>query len=90
MTRKQKIELCRLYNNSDIAALEYMKPFCNSNQKSLVDKLIAINTETDAGWGDTLCPGSLQDEYYEGKWQLLNSFGITSINGDASFEGVIY
>lgn len=90
MTREQKIKLCRLYNNSDIAALEYMKQFCDNEQRNLVDKLIAINTETDAGWGDTLCPGDLQDEYYEGKWKLLNSFGIQNINSEAGFEGIIY
>ena len=90
MTREQRIELCRIYNNSDADAFLYMKPFCNSEQLELLEKLIALNAETDLGWGEELSTTEEENEYYNGKWKLLNCFGIENRDGDGYFEGEFY
>ena len=92
MTREQKIELCEIYNNSDIECFNYMRQFCNKEQAELLDRLVKLNMETTIGWGDE--PGTPEEfeEYYNGKWELLSSFGveIENIMGDAHFEGEFY
>ena len=90
MTEEQKIELCKIYNNSDIDSLYYMMPFCDQEQKELLNRLIELNTMTTIGWGEKSCTEEEQDEYYDGKWELLNSFGIENVGGDAYFEGEFY
>ena len=52
MTREQKIELCRIYNNSDIDCFNYMQQFCNREQMELLDRLVTLDMETDIGWGN--------------------------------------
>lgn len=90
MTREQKIKLCKIYNNSDIDSLYYMMPFCDQEQKELLNRLIELNTQTTIGWGEKSCTEEEQDEYYDGKWELLGSFGIENVGGDAYFEGEFY
>lgn len=90
MTKEQKIELCKIYNNSDINSFKYMMQFCDEGQKELLKRLIELNTQTSIGWGDKSCTGEELDEYYDGKWKLLNSFGIENVGGDAYFEGKFY
>ena len=90
MTREQKIELCKIYNNSDIGSFHYMMPFCDQEQKELLNRLIELNTMTTIGWGEKSCTEEEQDAYYDGKWELLSSFGIENVGGDAYFEGEFY
>ena len=90
MTREQKIELCRIYNNSDIECFNYMLQFCNDEQKELLERLVTLNMETDIGWGNEPSTSEEVEEYYNGKWKLLNDFGIENVNGDAYFEGNYY
>ena len=90
MTREQKIELCRIYNNSDIDCFNYMQQFCNKEQMELLDRLVTLDMETDIGWGNEPSTSEEVDEYYNGKWKLLNDFGIENVNGDAYFEGNYY
>lgn len=90
MTREQKIELCTIYNNSDIECFEYLKQFCNKEQLELLERLVTLNMETDIGWGREPSTSEEVDEYYEGKWKLLNVFGIENRMGDAYFEGKFY
>jgi hypothetical protein len=95
MTTEQRIELCKIYNNSDIEALDYMRKFIDESQKELLDRVYHLNgiihewiTEGD----DDFEPYdvSMEDEYYEGKWKLLNSFWIENRDGDAFCDGVFY
>lgn len=90
MTVEEQIKLCTIYNNSDIDALEYMKPFCNTEQKRLLQRLINLNLQTKIGWGNSNYTMDEYDEYYNGKWKLLNDFGLENIGGDAYFEGKFY
>ena len=90
MTREQKIELCRSYNNSDIDCFNYMQQFCNKEQMELLDRLVTLDMETDIGWGNEPSTSEEVEEYYNGKWKLLNDFGIENVNGDAYFEGNYY
>ena len=90
MTKEQKIELCKIYNNSDINAFEYMRQFCDEEQKELLKRLTELNTQTMIGWGDKSYTTEEMDEYYDGKWELLTSFGIENVEGDAYFEGEFY
>ncbi len=39
MTKEQKIELCKIYNNSDINSFKYMMQFCDEGQKELLKGL---------------------------------------------------
>ena len=90
MTREQQIELCRIYNNSDIECFEYLHQFCNEEQLELLDRLTTLNMETDIGWGRESSTSEEVDEYYEGKWKLLSAFGLENRMGDAYFEGKFY
>lgn len=90
MTNEQRIELCRIYNNSDIEAFEYMQPFCNKEQLELLDRVVTLNMETTIGWGREDYTTEELDEYYEKKWKLLNDFCIENRNGDAYCDGVMY
>lgn len=90
MTREQSIELCKIYNCSDIKALLYMQDFVTEEQKPLLNRLIYLNQETKIADGDKDYTPEEADEYFNGKWQLLKSFGLTENNGDAEFEGVLY
>lgn len=90
MTREQKIELCTKYNNSDIECFEYMLQFCNDEQKELLERLVTLNMETTIGYGKKDYTNKEAEEYYNGKWKLLNAFGLENIGGDAYFEGKFY
>ena len=90
MTREQKIQLCKIYNNSDIDCVNYMQQFCNKEQMELLDRLVTLDMETDIGWGNEPSTSEEVEEYYNGKWKLLNDFGIENVNGDAYFEGNYY
>lgn len=90
MTREQKIELCRIYNNSDIECFNYMKQFCNKEQMELLERIVTLNMETTIGWGREAYTNEELEEYYNKKWKLLNDFGIENRQGDAYFEGNFY
>ena len=90
ITKEQQVELCRIYNNSDMDAFVYMKQFCNAEQLELLERLIVLNSETDLGCGREPSTAEEEDEYYNSKWTLLNSFGIENRNGDGYFEDKFY
>ena len=52
MTKEQKVELCKIYNDSDIDSFKYMMQFCDNEQKELLKRLIELNTQTTIGRGD--------------------------------------
>lgn len=68
-----KDKLAKIYNCSDIDALNYMYPFCEGKWKELCTRILKLNEEELFG----------EDEYIDGKWKLLNHFGIESDLGDA-------
>ena len=90
MTREEKIELCKIYNRSDIDCFQFLKAFCNGKQMEKLERLVALNMETDIGWGNEVSTSEEQDEYCETKWALLNEFGLENRDGDAVFEGIAY
>lgn len=82
-----KKKLCEMYNASDIDALEYMYPFCVGELKELCERLITLNNETTLGFGREDYTEDEALEYFDGKWKLLNYFGVVSDNGDAIVKG---
>ena len=83
LIKLNKEKLVEIYNCSDLDALEYMYEFCKGDLKELCERLIDINMNTDIGWGREPHTVEESDEYYDGKWKLLNYFGIKNNNGDA-------
>ncbi len=69
-------KLAEIYNCSDIDALNYMLPFLQDENKTLCERLITLSNEEDYSLEEA-------DEYFDGKWKLLNHFGIESDLGDA-------
>lgn len=70
-----KEKLAEIYNCSDIDSLLYMYGFCEGEYETLCEQIIALNQE------------DMNDLYYNGKWKLLNHFGIgRSEQGDAYVE----
>lgn len=91
MTKTETIELCRIYNNSDIEALEYIYPhLTEKTDTELCEYLITLNNETEIGWGREPATEEEVDRYYKGKWQLLSMFGIENDMGDAKVDDVFY
>ena len=78
-----KMRLAKLYNGSDWDALQFMYSFCDNEWKTLCERILHLNNETTCGWGEKLATSEEQDEYYKGKWKLLEHFGISNYNGDA-------
>ena len=73
MIKLNKQKLADIYNCSDIDALNYMLPFCEGELSALCNELIELNSTEN-----------FDDEYYNGKWKLLNHFGIkTDCCGEA-------
>lgn len=60
-----------------------MNVFCEGQNKELCERLMTLNLETDIGWGREPTSRDEMEEYYEGKWKLLNYFGIGSDLGNA-------
>ena len=87
MTKEQQQKLCDIYNASDIEAFNYMYEFLKDNHNpemlELLDRVHTLNMETTLGWGREDYTSEEADEYYDGKWKLLNYFGIKSNFGDA-------
>lgn len=75
--------LCDLYNASDIEALNYMHRYLDGEDKALCERLIYLNGNTQLGWGERRATSDESEEYINGKWKLLNHFGIESSYGDA-------
>ena len=91
MSKVEAIEICRIYNNSDIEALNYIYPrLTESKDRDLCERLITLNNETDLGWGREPHTIDEAEEYYNGKWRLLSIFGIENDMGDAKVDGVFY
>lgn len=90
MTKEQQEKLCAIYNASDIEALDYMYEFLKDNHNSemleLLDRVHTLNMETTLGWGKENYTSEEAKEYFDGKWKLLNYFGIKSDLGDAYIE----
>ena len=86
MTENQKKKLCEIYNSSDIDSFEYMKQFCDEEQKQILDRVIWLNLNTTIGWGEEDATSKEMDEYYEKKWFLLSSFGLENIGGDVDYS----
>lgn len=78
ITKKEQEELANIYNGSDYDALIYMEQFCDEEQKKVLKRLFELNKRVD----EHLSSEEI-DEYYEKKWELLSSFGIKSVMGDA-------
>lgn len=68
-----KDKLAEIYNCSDIDALNYMYPFCEGKWKELCTRIIKLNEKELFD----------DNEYLDGKWKLLNHFGIESDLGNA-------
>lgn len=87
LTKDQQKELCSIYNGSDIGAFDYMYHILkdNKNQKmlELLDRVRKLNVETTLGWGTEPYTTDECEEYLNGKWKLLNYFGIHYDLGDA-------
>lgn len=90
MTESQKITLCELYNMSDIDALEYLRDFCEGAMLDTLERLIYLNLNTTLGYGSRLLTSEEFDYYYSKKWGLLSYFGISNIEGDAYYNGIMY
>ena len=90
MIREEKIELCKVYNRSDIDCFQFLKPFCDEKQLEKLERLVSLNMETDIGLGNEASTSEEQNEYYETKWELLKKFGLDNRGGDAVFEGIAY
>ena len=73
MLKLNKEKLAEMYNNSDLDALNYMEIFCEGEWKELHKRIYELNEAEEFG-----C-----DEYFDGKWKLLNHFGIECVLGDA-------
>lgn len=73
MLKLNKERLAFMYYNSDLDALSYMELFCDGEWKELCKKVIELNEAEDFD----------NPDYYEGKWKLLDHFGIDNVNGDA-------
>lgn len=78
-----KEKLAYIYNCSDIDSLQYMFPFLEGELKNLCERMIILNQETDLGWGREPADEDEQNEYIDGKWRLLEHFGIESDLGNA-------
>ena len=78
-----KKKLAEIHNCSDIDALVYIYPFCEEENKELCERLITLNMETDIGEGREPASADEQEEYGNGKWKLLNYFGIGNDLGEA-------
>ena len=85
MNEINKEKLAEIYNNSDIEAIDYMYPFCEGELKELCERVHTLNVETDIGWGEEPASPEEFEEYYEGKWKLLNHFGIGENDGGAAY-----
>ena len=85
-----KNKLCDIYNGSDIEALDYMYEFLKDNHNpemlELLDRVHTLNMETTLGWGREDYTTEESEEYFNGKWELLNYFGIKSNMGDAYID----
>lgn len=90
MTREQQEKLCGIYNESDIEAFNYMYEFLKDNHNpemlELLDRVHTLNMETTLGWGKEDYTSEEAEEYYEGRWKLLNYFGIKSNLGYAYID----
>ena len=90
MTKEQQRKLCDIYNESDMEAFEYMYKFLQDNHNpemlELLDRVHTLNMETSLGWGNEPATAEESEEYFNGKWKLLNYFGVKSDNGDAYIE----
>ena len=76
-------KLAYMHNNSDIDCLSYMYPFCEGEWKKLCERMITLNNETTIGWGSELATSEERMDYDDGKWKLLNHFGIGNNLGEA-------
>lgn len=90
MTMEEKINLCKIFNRSDIDCFNYVKSFCNEEQKLIVERLIELNIKTNIGFGKTQASYEEECEYFQKREDLMYSFGIDVIDGDGYFEGKFY
>lgn len=67
-------KLCELYADSDIAALYYLKSYCNPEQSIELECLIKLNLK----WieGETVEVRGSEEDYHERKWKLFQQFGV--------------
>ena len=80
-----KQKLADIYNASDIEAINYIYPFCEGELKELCERVHTLNVETDIGWGREPASPEEFDEYVEGKWKLLNHFGLFKNDGGDAY-----
>lgn len=77
-------------NENDIEVFKYMYKFLQDNHNpemlELLDRVHTLNMETDLGWGNEPATAEESEEYFNGKWKLLNYFGVKSDNGDAYID----
>lgn len=67
-------KLCELYEDSDLAALYYLVPYCSSEQAIELEHLIKLNLK----WieGEAVEVRGREEDYHERKWQLFQQFGV--------------
>ena len=65
---------------------EFLKDNHNPEMLELLDRVHTLNMETTLGWGREDYTSEEAKEYFDGKWKLLNYFGIKSDLGDAYID----
>ena len=83
--------LCRLYEYEDIKAIQYLKPFCQDDERlkdlqETVELLYFIIFEKKYYHLKTIITDSnsisLIEEYIKLKWKLFSYFGVINQNGE--------
>lgn len=67
-------KLCELYTDSDLAALHYLKSYCNPEQSIELEHVINLNLK----WieGEAVEVNGSEEDYHERKWKLFKQFGV--------------
>ena len=82
MTPEQLKELCKLYNGSDIDALQYIKENNQGLTKEQKKELEILLLENDLLFYYN-CTDVDEGCYHDRKWKLLESLGVSNDCGDA-------
>ncbi len=73
-------KLCELYTDSDLAALRYLKSYCNPEQSIELEHLIKLNLKWIEGEMVEVCGD--EEDYHERKWKLFKQFGVQDAHGE--------
>lgn len=73
-------KLCELYEDSDLATLYYLAPYCSSEQAIELEQLIKLNLKCIEG--ETVKVNGSEEDYHERKWKLFKQFGVQDAHGE--------